>query len=87
MGSYLLIERGGIMNYYDVCLPIAGHAYLEVQANSEEEAIQSAFEIVELKHIKDWDPLEQFVIGNCCRCPSPWEAEATLKDEETEGEE
>lgn len=60
-----------------VTLPIAGHAYLSVEANSEEEAIEKAFGEVTLTHIENWEALDRFNQGNVCYCPHPWEAEAT----------
>jgi len=73
------------MKNWDVTLPIAGHAYVTVEADSEEEAIEKAFDVVELKHIENWEALTAFNHGNVCHCPSPWEAGAQLafgEDEE-----
>lgn len=61
---------------WGVTLPIAGHAYLTVEADSEEEAIERAFMEVEVSDIEDWGALKQFTEGNVCYCPHPWEAEA-----------
>ena len=61
---------------YEVTIPIAGHAYLTVEANSEEEAIDIAFGEVSLKDVEEWEALQQFNRGNVCYCPTPWEAEA-----------
>lgn len=61
---------------FGVTLPIAGHAYIEVEAENQEDAIQEAFNQVEQKHIESWESLEQFNQGNVCYCPHPWEAEA-----------
>lgn len=61
---------------YGVTLPIAGHAYVIVEADNEDDAIIEAMNIVEMKHIESWEALDQFNQGNVCYCPQPWEAEA-----------
>lgn len=61
---------------YQVCVPIAGHAFIEVKAESEEAAIEKAVGEVTLNHVEEWEPLERFHQGNICFCPQPWEAEA-----------
>lgn len=77
------------MKTYNVTIPIAGHAVVQVEANSEEEAIQLAMESdqLALKSIEYWEPLERFNEGNVCYCPQPWEAEAVLAFGEEEEEE
>lgn len=69
---------------YEVTLPIAGHAFLTVEADSEEDAIEKAMEIVTIEMIEQWEPLEQFNTGNVCYCPQPWEAEAVATGEDEE---
>ena len=64
------------MKTYSVTLPIAGHAHLDVEAESEDEAIQKALEQVTLGDVDNWEAVEQFNRGNVCYCPRPWEAEA-----------
>lgn len=63
---------------YSVCIPIAGHAYIEVEAESEAEAIEKALasEDLNMSAIEEWEALERFHSGNVCYCPSPWEATA-----------
>lgn len=61
---------------YAVTLPIAGHAYVVVEADDEKSAIAKAHEDVTLNHIESWAALDQFNQGNICYCPQPWEAEA-----------
>jgi hypothetical protein len=61
---------------YNVVLPIAGHAYLTVEADSPEEAIEKAMDEVTINDIEELEALKQFNQGNVCYCPSPWEAEA-----------
>lgn len=65
------------MAIYNVTLPIAGHLFLQVEADDEDAAIQAAFASdYSIDDIEDWEPLERFNSGNVCHCPSPWEAEA-----------
>lgn len=59
------------MSKFTVTLPIAGHAVVEVEADTKSEAISEAMEIVEDQHITDWEPLEQFVSGAINYCPTP----------------
>lgn len=63
------------MRLYSVTVPIAGHAFVEVEAESEESAKEKAFNSVLLTDIKSWEPLEKFNQGNVCFCPDPWEVE------------
>lgn len=76
------------MKTYEVTIPIAGHAFLTIEASSEREAIEKAMDEVTLKDVENWECLEQFNKGNVCYCPSPWKAEARLEfeDEEVEDE-
>ena len=68
------------MKTYNVVLPIAGHIYVQVEANSEKEAIAAAFDSPDLvaENIESWEVLQKFNSGNVCHCPSPWEASAEL---------
>ena len=68
------------MKKYDVLLPIAGHISVQVEAESEKDAIKRALEASDfsLDDIQDWKAIEQFSKGNVCYCPWPWEAEAEL---------
>lgn len=63
------------MKTYGVLIPIAGHAYIEVEADDVEEAEEKAFMEIKQEHIEDWDLLRAFNRGNVCYCPSPWEVE------------
>jgi len=65
---------------YDVLIPIAGHVFLTVEAESEEEAIELGMERASLEDIEEWTTLERFSEGNVCYCPSPWEAEAEVTE-------
>ncbi len=60
---------------YTVIIPIAGHAFVDVEATSEDEAKDKAFNSVDKHHIEEWEALEQFNRGNVCFCPSPWNVE------------
>jgi hypothetical protein len=64
------------MAEYNVTIPIAGHAFKTVEADSQEEAIEKAMEELTVDDIGEWEPLMRFNQGNVCYCPSPWEAEA-----------
>jgi hypothetical protein len=75
------------MKTWEVTIPIAGHAYVTVEAESEDKAIEKALDEASLKDVEGWEALERFNQGNVCYCPQPWEAEATLafsEDEEAE---
>lgn len=74
------------MKTYEVTIPIAGHAFRTVQANSEEEAIEIAMNEVTLQDVENWDCLSKFNQGNVCYCPHPWQVEATLGFGEEEDE-
>ena len=60
---------------FQVTIPFAGHMVIDVEAESEEAAIETALNEVTLDHIDSWEPLERFNQGNVCYCPHPWEAE------------
>lgn len=64
------------MKVFEVTLPIAGHAFLTIEAETEEEAIEKAFDEVTLQNIEEWEALREFNRGNVCYCPQPWEAVA-----------
>ena len=66
------------MKTYAITVPIAGHAFVEVEAETEEQAHQKAIEEVTLHHIEEWEALEQFNQGNVCFCPHPWNIEKTM---------
>lgn len=52
------------MKRYSVILPIAGYACLEVEAESEKEALDAAMDAVTTDDIEEWEALEQIVEGN-----------------------
>lgn len=59
------------MPKFNVTIPIAGHAVVEVEADTKSEAISEAMELVDDQHISDWEPLEKFTSGSICYCPTP----------------
>lgn len=63
------------MKEYTVTIPIAGHAIVTVEADSEEQAKEKAFKEVTSDHIEAWETLESFNSGNVCYCPQPWRVE------------
>ncbi len=63
------------MKTYSVSIPIAGHAYVTVEAESEQDAIEKGMDLASNENI-EWECLARFNNGNVCYCPSPWEAEA-----------
>ena len=65
---------------YQVQLPIAGHAFIDVEADSRADAIQKALGAVTRDHIEEWEAIEQFNEGNVCYCPHPWEAVVADED-------
>lgn len=76
------------MAKYEVTLPFAGFAYVQVKAESEEAAIQTALETAEATivgsgktDISDWEFLRYTVRGNVNYTPRR-EAEAKLIDED-----
>lgn len=73
-------------HYFTVTIPMAGHLVIDVEATSEEEAIQKAFDSPDLTidRLEGWEALEQFNQGNVCYCPFPWEATAEDQGEVAE---
>lgn len=65
------------MPKYGVTLPIAGHAWLEVDAESEEAAIEAAHKEVTASDIESWETLDKVVEGNVCYAPT-WISSAAL---------
>jgi hypothetical protein len=73
------------MKRYAVTIPAAGHVHVEVLADNAKDAIKKALETEIPKDPNiEWETLEAFNNGNVCRCPSPWQVEAELLDEEGE---
>lgn len=68
------------MKTYEVKLPITGWALVEVEAESEADAIKAAFDEVTLKHVEEWEAVERIVAGNVVYALRPWNAEVTLID-------
>jgi hypothetical protein len=66
---------------YLVTIPLAGHIRFEVEAESEEQAIELANQMETEQGEMDWGTLTRFNQGNVCYCPSPWEIETEIIDE------
>lgn len=49
---------------YGVTVPIVGKAYIEVDAASEEDAIDAALEAVTIEHLEEWESHRVVVQGN-----------------------
>lgn len=79
MEEYYTYTIPSLKDYY-VTIPVAGHAYLTVKAESEEDAIDKGIEAVTIDNVETWEPLERFNHGNFCLCPRPWNARAELVD-------
>lgn len=54
------------MKSYTVKVPIVAVCYIDVEAETEEEAIEKAFESDDLKleNVDEWEPLEHITQGN-----------------------
>lgn len=75
------------MKTWAVTIPMAGHAYLEVEAETEEDAFEQAMLNVSLDHVEGIEALMRVNSGNVCHFPSPWDAEARLiSDDEISGD-
>lgn len=61
------------MKIFNITIPIAGHANIEVMAETREEAIEMA--VNDSDPEVSWEYLERFHEGNVCHCPIPWEME------------
>lgn len=69
------------MATYEVILPIAGYVLVEVEANSEQEAIDNAFSSeITTNEIEEWDTYHHIVQGNVCHASEP-HARATMVDD------
>ena len=50
---------------FGVIIPIAGHLYCEVEATTEEEAIEKAMDMEHtIEEIEEWDYYQELVTGN-----------------------
>lgn len=57
------------MRLYQVTVPIAGYASIDVEAESAEAAINEALDSVGLEHIESWESLRVIVEGNVFHGP------------------
>lgn len=68
------------MKNYSVTIPIAGHFIIEVDAESEEQAIEKAMNADEKDGELQYEFLTRFHEGNVCYCPIPWEQEIVCNE-------
>lgn len=59
------------MNTYELTIPIVAYAFMTVQADSAEEAIEFAFDNVREEEFEEWYPVKHIVQGNVCCHPQP----------------
>jgi len=52
------------MKKYYVSIPITGKLVIEVDAESKEDAIESAFQQADLKHLEEWEAHTEVCKGN-----------------------
>lgn len=69
------LKRKQTMPTFGVTMPIGGHAYVEVEAETEEQAKELAMDQVSLTDIDGWEILDPVSQGNVLSFPSPWEIE------------
>lgn len=67
--------RGDVLQIplYQVTIPIAGHAIVNIRAANKKKAINNALDSIDEYTAVEWDTLEQFNKGDVCYCPLPWE--------------
>ena len=82
------------MAIYSVTIPFAGHLLVTVEASSESEAKEKAFDVdVDMRGISHeaevgtFELLDRFNQGNVCFCPQPWEVEVEADPDSWEEEE
>lgn len=68
------------MKTYEVTLPITGIAYLTIEADSEDEAIEAAMSAVTVENLETWEAVRDITRGNVCYAMQPWSAEAVEAD-------
>jgi hypothetical protein len=59
------------MAKFEVVLPIVGYAYIEVEANSLDEAWIAACQQVDYQCIEEWYPVKTVATGNVLYHPKP----------------
>ena len=57
------------MARFEVTLPIVAVAYMTVEANSAEEAWETACDLVDVDDFSEWYPVKQVTRGNVCSHP------------------
>jgi hypothetical protein len=69
------------MKSFCVTIPIAGHIYVNVEAENKEQALSKAYDAIDAgkEDNVEWEMLDRFIKGNVCYCPNPWQIE--IEDE------
>jgi len=57
------------MKTYGITIPIAGMAYIQIETNSEKEAIEKAFNDITNENIEEWECFEHISQGNVLYAP------------------
>lgn len=57
------------MRTYELTIPIAGVAYMTVEAESEEAAIEEAFNKISTEDIEEWEAFRAITRGNTLYAP------------------
>jgi len=52
------------MKTYTVKVPIVGVAYIDVEAENEEDAITKAIDEIEYDHVEEWEAVRRITQGN-----------------------
>lgn len=67
---------------WHVTIPVAAHAEIQVEAETETKAIERAKALIQLCDLASFEALDYVMLGNVCHFPRPWEASADLLEEE-----
>ena len=59
------------MRKFEVVMPIVGYAYLEIEADSLDEAWEAACDLVTHEDFEEWYPVERVATGNVLHHPKP----------------
>jgi hypothetical protein len=59
------------MAKFEVVLPIVGYAYMEVEADSLDEAWETACDLLEFNDMEEWYPVKTVATGNVLHHPKP----------------
>ena len=64
-----------------VTIPIAGHVHFEIEAESEEQALEKAWKTPAEEGELEYERLKEFHEGNVCYCPFPWKITVESEDD------